>query len=166
MKKTLCLCTLLSALFLVGAEKEGRGALCLTFDDYAGANWLKADSLFKKYNARVTFFIVGKITPEKIETMKKHIDRRCIKSHPQIMQYKTARTIRLERERRATAMLAPFMPCGAKIPVIALFAGAFFEDAMIPGTAQPTVITNGMTDLPDRPTRLKIGSRTTATRDI
>ena len=40
-----------------------------------------------------------------------------------------SRTIRLERERRATAMLAPFMPCGAKIPVIALFAGAFFENA-------------------------------------
>ncbi len=40
-----------------------------------------------------------------------------------------ARTIRNERERRATAMLAPFMPCGAKLPVIALFAGAFFEDA-------------------------------------
>ena len=39
------------------------------------------------------------------------------------------RTIRNERERRATAMLAPFMPCGAKIPVISLFAGAFFEDA-------------------------------------
>ncbi len=40
-----------------------------------------------------------------------------------------SRTIRNERERRATAMLAPFMPCGAKIPVIALFAGAFFNDA-------------------------------------
>ena len=26
-------------------------------------------------------------------------------------------------------MLAPFMPCGAKIPVIALFAGVFFDDA-------------------------------------
>ncbi len=37
-----------------------------------------------------------------------------------------SRTIRNERERRATAMLAPFMPCGAKIPVIALFAGVFF----------------------------------------
>lgn len=36
------------------------------------------------------------------------------------------RTIRDERERRATAMLTPFMPCGAKIPVIALLAGAFF----------------------------------------
>ena len=39
------------------------------------------------------------------------------------------RTIRNERERRATAMLAPFMPCGAKIPLIALFAGAFFDNA-------------------------------------
>ena len=39
------------------------------------------------------------------------------------------RTIRNERERRATAMLAPFMPCGAKLPVISLFAGAFFGDA-------------------------------------
>ena len=39
------------------------------------------------------------------------------------------RTIRNERERRTTAMLTPFMPCGAKIPVIALFAGAFFSNA-------------------------------------
>ncbi|MBE6582971.1 MAG: ferrous iron transporter B [Ruminococcaceae bacterium] len=37
------------------------------------------------------------------------------------------RTIRDERERRATAMLAPFMPCGAKLPIIAAFAGAFFK---------------------------------------
>ena len=44
------------------------------------------------------------------------------------------RTIRNERERRATAMLAPFMPCGAKLPVIALFAGAFFEEASWVGT--------------------------------
>jgi len=45
-----------------------------------------------------------------------------------------ARTIRNERERRATAMLAPFMPCGAKLPVIALFAGVFFDDASWVGT--------------------------------
>ena len=44
------------------------------------------------------------------------------------------RTIRNERERRATAMLAPFMPCGAKLPVIALFAGVFFSDASWVGT--------------------------------
>lgn len=45
------------------------------------------------------------------------------------------RTIRNERERRATAMLAPFMPCGAKIPVIALFIGAFFPESEWVGTA-------------------------------
>ena len=45
-----------------------------------------------------------------------------------------SRTIRNERERRATAMLTPFMPCGAKLPVIALFAGAFFQDASWVGT--------------------------------
>ena len=44
------------------------------------------------------------------------------------------RTIRDERERRATAMLAPFMPCGAKLPVISLFSGAFFADAPWVGT--------------------------------
>ncbi len=44
------------------------------------------------------------------------------------------RTIRNERERKATAMLTPFMPCGAKLPVIALFSGAFFADASWVGT--------------------------------
>ncbi len=45
------------------------------------------------------------------------------------------RTIRDERERRTTAMLAPFMPCGAKLPVIALFVGAFFPGQGWIGTA-------------------------------
>ena len=39
------------------------------------------------------------------------------------------RTIKNERERRSTAMLATFMPCGAKLPVIALFSGAFFPES-------------------------------------
>ena len=39
------------------------------------------------------------------------------------------RTIKNERARRSTAMLATFMPCGAKLPVIALFAGAFFPES-------------------------------------
>ena len=39
------------------------------------------------------------------------------------------RTIKNERERRSAAMLATFMPCGAKLPVIALFAGAFFPES-------------------------------------
>ncbi len=37
-----------------------------------------------------------------------------------------SRTIKDERQRRTTAMLTPFMPCGAKLPIIALFAGIFF----------------------------------------
>ncbi len=45
------------------------------------------------------------------------------------------RTIRNERQRRTTAMLTPFMPCGAKLPVIALFAGAFFADDPWVGTS-------------------------------
>ena len=40
-----------------------------------------------------------------------------------------SRTIKNERERRAAAMLAPFMPCGAKIPVISLIAGVFFGNS-------------------------------------
>ncbi|MDF2545151.1 MAG: conserved rane protein of unknown function [Anaerosolibacter sp.] len=44
------------------------------------------------------------------------------------------RTIKNERQRRTTAMLTPFMPCGAKLPVIALFAGVFFDDAAWVGT--------------------------------
>lgn len=45
------------------------------------------------------------------------------------------RTIKNERERRATAMLAPFMPCGAKLPVISLFAGTFFDNSAFVGAA-------------------------------
>ena len=44
------------------------------------------------------------------------------------------RTIRDERERKATAMITPFMPCGAKLPVISLFAGAFFGKSAWVGT--------------------------------
>lgn len=39
------------------------------------------------------------------------------------------RAIKNDRERRSVAMLAPFMPCGAKLPVISLFAGAFFGES-------------------------------------
>lgn len=45
------------------------------------------------------------------------------------------RTIKNERQRRTTAMLTPFIPCGAKLPVIALFAGVFFNDASWVGTS-------------------------------
>lgn len=37
-----------------------------------------------------------------------------------------ARTMENEKDRRMTIMLTPFMSCGAKLPVYALFAGALF----------------------------------------
>ncbi len=45
-----------------------------------------------------------------------------------------SRTIKNERERKTTAMLTPFMPCGAKLPIIGVFAGVFFGDATWVGT--------------------------------
>ena len=57
--------------FPTGCVSQQRGAVCFTFDDYHGENWLKADPLFKKYNAHATFFIAGEITEEKAEVMKK-----------------------------------------------------------------------------------------------
>ena len=68
MKKFLLFCLLTAAVVSGAAEK---GAVCFTFDDYAGTNWLKADALFKKYKAHVTFFVSGVITPEKAAVMKK-----------------------------------------------------------------------------------------------
>ena len=67
--KLLLLAAVFSAIHLTAAPE--RGAVCFTFDDYFGKNWLKADAIFKKYDAHATFFIVGGITPEKIEVMKK-----------------------------------------------------------------------------------------------
>lgn len=38
------------------------------------------------------------------------------------------RTIKDEKQRRLTALLTPFVPCGAKLPIIALFTAAFFPE--------------------------------------
>ncbi len=40
-----------------------------------------------------------------------------------------ARTIEDDNERKVTIMLTPFVPCGAKLPIIALFAAVFFPGA-------------------------------------
>lgn len=39
------------------------------------------------------------------------------------------RTIEDENERRVAIMLTPFVPCGAKLPIIALFSAVFFPEA-------------------------------------
>jgi ferrous iron transport protein B len=40
-----------------------------------------------------------------------------------------SRTIENERDRRMTIMTTTFVPCGAKLPIIALIAGAFFHNS-------------------------------------
>lgn len=60
-----------SAIGLSVLAGEPRGAVCFTFDDYFGENWLKACPMFRKYNAHATFLIAGEITVAKAEVMKK-----------------------------------------------------------------------------------------------
>ena len=59
----------LECCFMASCQK--RGAVCFTFDDFGGGNWLKADDIFKKYGAHATFLVCGELTPEHIEVMKK-----------------------------------------------------------------------------------------------
>ena len=40
-----------------------------------------------------------------------------------------SRTIENDRDRKMTSMTTTFIPCGAKLPIIALIAGAFFDNA-------------------------------------
>lgn len=60
----------LLALFAIQLFAAPRGTLCLTFDDQFFANWIKADALFKKYDAHVTFFVHGELNEKCIEAMK------------------------------------------------------------------------------------------------
>ncbi|MDD4532711.1 MAG: ferrous iron transport protein B [Bacilli bacterium] len=41
----------------------------------------------------------------------------------------SARTIETEQEKKMTIILTPFVPCSAKLPLIALFSSAFFGDS-------------------------------------
>ena len=44
-----------------------------------------------------------------------------------------SRTIENERDRKITVMVTTFMPCGAKLPVIALFGAALFPENSLIG---------------------------------
>ena len=46
-----------------------------------------------------------------------------------------SRTIENERDRRMTVMTTTFIPCSAKLPVIALIAGAFFQKSGLVATS-------------------------------
>lgn len=43
----------------------------------------------------------------------------------------TARTIEDENEKKATIMCTPFIPCSAKLPIMSLFAGYFFNNSAL-----------------------------------
>ena len=66
-----------------------------------------------------------------------------------------------------TGSFAPQGIKGASITVARLSRSLrMVRAAITPGTAQPVPTTNGMTDLPERPTFLKMGSSTTVARAI
>jgi len=44
-----------------------------------------------------------------------------------------SRTIEQDRDRRMTVITTSFMPCSAKMPIVALIAGAFFSDSWLGG---------------------------------
>lgn len=67
MKKLLQTC-ILSAAWATSAAPHGK--LCLTFDDRFFDSWIKADEVFKKYDAHVTFFVYGKIDQEAVSALK------------------------------------------------------------------------------------------------
>ena len=70
-------------------------------------------------------------------------------------------------KRAITGSFAPQGINGANIAVARLSRSlGIVRQAITPGTAQPVPITNGITDFPERPTFLNIGSSTTLTRAI
>ena len=66
--KKLLLIGFIAAAFTVSAAPHGK--LCLTFDDRFFDSWIKADEVFKKYDAHVTFFVCGKIDFEAVSALK------------------------------------------------------------------------------------------------
>ena len=60
----------LAAFLTIPVFAAPRGTLCLTFDDQFFANWIKADAIFKQYDAHVTFFVHGNLNEKCIESMK------------------------------------------------------------------------------------------------
>ena len=60
-----------------------------------------------------------------------------------------SRTIEQERDRRMTIMTTTFIPCGAKMPIVALMAGAMFKIGRIKGIDRPALAT--LLPVPGRP---------------
>ncbi len=83
------------------------------------------------------------------------------------MPVKYIRKLKAPANRAMTGILAPQGINVASITVDRRSRSLrMVRQAIMPGMPQPVAMTKGITDLPDRPTFLKMGSSTTATRDI
>lgn len=78
------------------------------------------------YMARIAFFL-DRIF-QKVGLSGKSLIPFIIGSGCSVPAIMSARTINDETERKMTIMLTPFIPCSAKLPIVTLFAGYFFED--------------------------------------
>lgn len=76
------------------------------------------------YMARVAVIMDGYF--KKIGLSGKSVIPMIVGSGCSVPGIMTARTIEDVNERRMTIMLTPFVPCGAKLPIIALFTAVFF----------------------------------------
>ena len=70
MKKNIFM-TVAAAISCLFTSCRHHGAVCFTFDDFGSDNWVKADEIFKKYDAYATFLVSGNLTEKHIEVMKK-----------------------------------------------------------------------------------------------
>ena len=78
------------------------------------------------YMARIAFFLDRLF--QKIGLSGKSLIPFIIGSGCSVPAIMSARTIPNETEKKMTIMLTPFIPCSAKLPIITLFAGYFFEE--------------------------------------
>ncbi len=78
------------------------------------------------YMARIAFFLDRLF--QKLGLSGKSLIPFIIGSGCSVPAIMSARTIPNETERKMTIMLTPFIPCSAKLPIITLFAGYFFDE--------------------------------------
>ncbi len=78
------------------------------------------------YMARIAFFLDRVF--QKVGLSGKSLIPFIIGSGCSVPAIMSARTINDETEKKMTILLTPFIPCSAKLPIITLFAGYFFED--------------------------------------
>jgi ferrous iron transport protein B len=78
------------------------------------------------YMSRIAFFLDRVF--QKVGLSGKSLIPFIIGSGCSVPAILSARTINDETEKKMTIMLTPFIPCSAKLPIITLFAGYFFED--------------------------------------